>query len=132
MDKQRNNVMLEYVLRNVACRRIVVYVVFLVIYWYVCQNRWREAIDHTMSLERDKIRDEIMRQLVGYERSQNIIRMGPKAFLNLCAMLERHSVVFQLFHVGLLEVYLSLLCFCLRNLDCARWSVFKTFFDSCG
>lgn len=90
MDKQSNKATLEYLWQETR-RRAVVYAICLVIYWYVRKKQHREAIDHSMSSERDRVRDEIMSRIVGCERSRNIIRMGPKAFLDLCAMLERHG-----------------------------------------
>ncbi|XP_057456053.1 uncharacterized protein LOC130747206 [Lotus japonicus] len=51
----------------------------------------RSRIPSRIIEHRDKVRDEIMRQIVGNDRCRDIIRMGPQAFLSLCTILREQG-----------------------------------------
>ncbi|XP_057416615.1 uncharacterized protein LOC130711133 [Lotus japonicus] len=51
----------------------------------------RSRIPSRIIEHRDRVRDEIMRQIVGNDRCRDIIRMGPQAFLSLCTILREQG-----------------------------------------
>lgn len=51
-------------------------------------KRRRSQIPYRITEQREKVRNELMKHIVGSERCYDIIRMGPKAFLNLCTLLQ--------------------------------------------
>ena len=76
-------------------RMAVAYIICLVAYWLVL--RWRShrrRATHSISsssLERQRVRDELMRQIIGNEECHKIIQMGPKAFFDLCDILHEEG-----------------------------------------
>jgi hypothetical protein len=51
----------------------------------------RSQIPARITEHREKVRNELMKHIIGSERCYDIIRMGPKAFLNLCTLLRDHG-----------------------------------------
>ena len=69
----------------------IAYVVCLVAYWLILRRRpQRRRVTYSissLSLERRSVRDELMREIIENKKCRDIIRMGPRAFLDLCDML---------------------------------------------
>ncbi|KAK2663187.1 hypothetical protein Ddye_001761 [Dipteronia dyeriana] len=64
--------------------------VCIVVHWLMCHRRnyVSRPIQQSM-IHKQKVRDELMNQLQTNQRCRDIIRMGPKAFKNLCEILKR-------------------------------------------
>ncbi len=62
----------------------IAYVICLVAYWLVlCRRSHGRRVTHSISsssLERQRVQDELMRQIIGNVACRKIIRMGPKSF----------------------------------------------------
>ena len=74
----------------------VAYVICLVPYWLIlCRRSHGRRVTHSISsssLERQRVQDELMRQIIGNVACRKIIRMGPKSFfLDLCDMLHKEG-----------------------------------------
>ena len=70
----------------------IIQLLWFIAIWYMMQNQpRRNHISNTIREERERVRDDLMRYLVGSERYRDIIRMGPKAFVNLCGILQREE-----------------------------------------
>ena len=48
----------------------------------------RRQIPSKMTEHRERVRDELMKHIVGNDQCQDIICIGPQAFLNLCTVLR--------------------------------------------
>ncbi|KAL6523629.1 hypothetical protein OROGR_017232 [Orobanche gracilis] len=72
-------------------QRAIVQVLCIVVYYYVMKVRsQRRIVDRALTLEKDRIKRDIMKKLDTIE-GRKITRMGPKTFLDLCALLEQQG-----------------------------------------
>ena len=55
------------------------------VYLVIRKRCHRRKISYSMSSERERVREEIMSQINTSDKSRNIIRMTPRAFLTLCS-----------------------------------------------
>lgn len=51
-------------------------------------KRRKSQIPYRITKQREKVRNELMKHIRRSKRCYDIIRMGPKAFLNLCTLLQ--------------------------------------------
>ena len=76
-------------------RMAIAYVVCLVAYWLILRKRpQRRQVTYSissLSLERRSVRDELMREIIENKKCRDIIRMGPRAFLDLCDMRRKEG-----------------------------------------
>ena len=76
-------------------RMAIAYVVCLVAYWLILRRRsQRRQVTYSissLSLERQSVCDELMREIIGNKKCRDIIRMVPGAFLDLCDMLRKEG-----------------------------------------
>ena len=74
-------------------RMAIAYVVCLVAYWLILWRRpQRRQVTYSissLSLERQSVCDELMREIIGNKKCRDIIHMVPGAFLDLCDMLHK-------------------------------------------
>lgn len=67
---------------------MVVQVSCIIVLICVLKNKSRRSrIPSRITEHRERVRNELMKQIVGSDRCRDIIRMGPQAFLNLCTLL---------------------------------------------
>ncbi|XP_061359901.1 uncharacterized protein LOC133303945 [Gastrolobium bilobum] len=72
-------------------RMAIIHVICLVVYYYMLRIHSQSRIpDRMLILEKERAREKIMKRVTSSE-GRKIIRMGPIAFLDLCAMLEREG-----------------------------------------
>ncbi|KAI9087223.1 hypothetical protein K1719_030858 [Acacia pycnantha] len=91
MDNPGENTNLALFTWRERRRRTIVHVICLIVYYYMIRIHSQSSIvDHTMILEKERAREKIMKRIASSE-GRKIIRMGPIAFMNLCAMLEREG-----------------------------------------
>ena len=91
MDDQVENLNLALLSWRARHRMVIVQIVCLVVYYYMIRKRSQgRIIERTLTLEKEKVRAKIMKQIASSE-GRKIIRMGPKAFLDLCDILKREG-----------------------------------------
>lgn len=61
---------------------------FVVLLTALTYKSRRSQVTSRIIEHRERVRNEIMKQIVGTNRCRDIIRMGPRAFLNLCTLLR--------------------------------------------
>lgn len=89
MDYQRNIQLLLIWVENF--RMVTLHVACLVVYYYIIKNHSRSrTIDHSLTLEKDRVREKIMKK-IATDEGCNIVRMSPKAFSDLCVVLQREG-----------------------------------------
>lgn len=88
-DNKKSNLFYAWDRRR---RLAAVQVLCITVYWFM--RRRRNLIDKPIRqsyIEREKIRDKLMNQLQTNEKCRDIIRMGTKAFKNLCEILRTNG-----------------------------------------
>lgn len=90
MDYQRN-LHLALSRWRESVRMTLVHVVCLVVYYYIVKIRPRnETFDRSLTLEKERVRNRIMKKIATSE-GRKITRMSPKAFIDLCDILQREG-----------------------------------------
>ena len=80
-----SNFMRKLALVHAACR----YLCYII---HQMQQLKRRRVPHILTqltIERQKVRDELMSRLRNSEKCYDVIRMGPQAFQGLCDILRR-------------------------------------------
>ncbi|XP_061364524.1 protein ANTAGONIST OF LIKE HETEROCHROMATIN PROTEIN 1-like [Gastrolobium bilobum] len=91
MDNLREKINRALFIWRERRRMAIVHVICLVVYYYMIRiHPQSRIVDRTMILEKERAREKIMKRIASSE-GRKIIRMGPIAFLDLCAMLEREG-----------------------------------------
>ena len=89
MDDQVEKANLALLKWREGCQMTIVHVICLVVYYYIIRKHSQSrVIERTLTLEKERVRAKIMNQ-IGSSEGRKIIRMGPKAFLDLCEILKR-------------------------------------------
>ena len=66
----------------------LIQVACLIVYWTILWRRVnKNKLTRDMMEEREQVRHEIMSKLIGSNKCRSIIRMGAKAFIDLCVLL---------------------------------------------
>ena len=68
----------------------LIQVACLIVYWNILRRRVsKNKLTRDMMEEREQVRQEIMSKLIGSNKCRSIIRMGAKAFIDLCDILVK-------------------------------------------
>jgi hypothetical protein len=90
-DQMARQTIMELIRWRARLRMTLVHVICLVVCYYRIKIRSRSRIvDRSLTLERDRVRDKIMKNITTSE-GRKIIRMSPKAFLDLCSILQQEG-----------------------------------------
>jgi len=105
-------------------RMTLIHVVCLVVYYYIVKFRSRrETFDRSLTLEKERVRNKIMKEISSSE-GRKIIRMSPKAFLDLCDILQREGGLLPTLRVSVEEQVaktLYILTHNVRNREIQFW-----------
>jgi len=73
----------------------LVHVICLVVCYYMIKICSRNRIvDRSLTLEKDRVRDMIMK-IIATSEGRKIIKMSPNAFLNLCSIYNKKVVLYK-------------------------------------
>jgi len=82
---------MELIRWRTRLRMTLVHVICLVVCYYRIQILSQSRIvDRSLTLEKDRVRNKIM-NIVATSEGRKIIRMSPKAFLDLCSILQQEG-----------------------------------------
>jgi hypothetical protein len=71
------------------CQMMIVQLSIIIVLICSLKNKSIRAQIHSRITEhRERVRNELMKHIIGSDRSYDIIRMSPEAFLNLCTLLR--------------------------------------------
>lgn len=70
---------------------MIVQVSIIIVLIFRLKNKSRSQIPSRIIEHREKVRNELMKHIIGSDRCYDIIRMSPKAFVNLCTLLRDHG-----------------------------------------
>lgn len=102
----------------------LIQVVCLVVYYYIVKFLYgRETFDRSLSLEKERVHNKIMKEISSSE-GRKIIRISPKAFLDLCDILQREGGLLPTLRVSVEEQVaktLYILTHNVRNREILFW-----------
>lgn len=91
-------------------------------------KRRRSQISYRTIKQREKIRNGLMKHIVGIERCYDIIHTGPKAFLNLCTLLQDQGGLTHTRRLCIEKQVAKFICIVGHNI----WNRVMTFFFRCS